>query len=104
MLARVAVALRIERRFVEFVARSRHPEFAVRRKNRAALRELRRDDAIKHIHAAMHRFQNINRRANAHEVARQIFREKIGHEAGEFVALRMRFADGESADGESVEG
>ena len=98
----MAIALRVERRLVEFVARPRQPQFAVRGKHRAALRELRGDDAVKHVHPAMHRLQNIDRRAHPHQVARQRLRQKIRHEARELIALRVRLAHRQPADGQPV--
>ena len=87
----------------EFVNAAAHLQKAARGEDGAALRHLRRHDAIEHVHAAMHRFEDIERRADAHEVARLVVRQKLRGEFAQVLALALAFADRESADGESVE-
>ena len=102
--ATVAVAVGVEGAVLEFVDGARDVEFAVGSEHGAALGELRRDDAVEHVHAAVDGLEDVDGRADAHEVAREIFGEVFGDEAGELVALGVGFTDGETADGEAVEG
>ena len=69
----------------------------------AALRQLRGDDAVEHVHPAVHGLEEVGRRADAHQVARQQAGQLGGHGAGELVALGGRLADRETADGHAVE-
>ena len=51
----------------------------------------------------MNGFEQIDRRADAHEVARKILRKQGRRQFAEVFALGFGFADGQSADGEAVE-
>ena len=48
-------------------------------------------------------FENIERRADAHEVARLVLRQKLRGEFAHVLALALALPHGEPADGESVE-
>ena len=98
-----AGAGRIEFLLGEFVNAAAHLQKAARGEDGAALRELRRHDAIEHVHAAMDGFENVERRADAHEVARLVLRQKLRGEFAHVLALALALADREPADGESVE-
>ena len=98
-----AGAERIERGVGEFVHASAQLQKSARRESGPALRDLRGDDAIKHVHAAVHGFEDVERRADAHEVARAIKREKLCGEFAGVLAFAAALADGEAADGESIE-
>ena len=99
-----AGAAGVEWFFGEFIHGAAAVDFAVRGEGGAALGELGGDDAIEHVHAAVHGFEDVDRGAHAHEVAGQVFGQLGGDDAGELVALGVGFADGEAADGEAVEG
>ena len=98
-----AGASRIEFLLGEFVNAAAHLQKPARSENGAALRQLRRHDAIEHVHAAMDGFENIERRADAHEIARLVLRQKLRGEFAHVLALALALADREPADGESVE-
>src|SRR5690349_19499451 len=77
-------------------------QFTMRGKHRAALRELRRNDAVEEIDPAMDRFENIERRADPHEIAGTVFRQLLRDDAGKLVTLRGCFTHGEPANGQPV--
>ena len=54
----------------EFVNAAAQLQKAARGESAAALRDLRGDDAVEHVDAAMHGFEDVERRADAHEIAR----------------------------------
>ena len=103
MLAGMAVAFGVDRFLGEFVHGATEMKFTVRGKRRAALRELRGNDAVEHVDAAVHGFENIDRCAHAHQVTGQMGGQLFSHHTGELVAFVMRFADREAADGNAVE-
>ena len=72
-----AGALRIERLLGAFVDAAAQLQEAARGEGDAALRELRRHDAVEHVDAAMDGFEDIERRADAHEVARLVVRQEL---------------------------
>ena len=104
VLAGVAMASGIKRLFREFVCAASQSDFALRSKRDSALCELGGDDAIKHIHATMHGFEDVNGGADSHEITWTIHRHMLGREVCESVALFVGFADREPADRETVEG
>ena len=95
---------RIEFLFGEFVNAAAHLQKAARGKNRAALGELRGHDAIEHVHATMDGFEQIERRADAHEIARLVLRQKLRGEFAHVFALALALSHREATDGEPVEG
>jgi len=58
-----ASAERIERVLGEFVHAAAQLQESARRERRPALRDLRGDDAIEHVHAAVHGLEDVERRA-----------------------------------------
>ena len=72
-----AGAVRIQLLLRAFVNAAAQLEKPARGESRAALRELRRHDAIEHVDAAMNGFEDIERRADAHEVARLVVRQQL---------------------------
>src|SRR3954447_24051086 len=87
----------------EFVNTAPQLQKAARRKGTTTLRDLRRDDAIKHINAAMHRFENVEGRADAHQVAWLVLWQQIGRKCADVFALIFLFADGKASNGETIE-
>ena len=87
----------------EFVNAAAHLEETARGEDGAALRQLRRHDAVEHVDAAMDGFEDIERRADAHEIARLVRRQKLRGELAHVLALALALADREAADGEAVE-
>ena len=83
---RRAAALGIQRFVGKFIDAAPQLQIAARGEGRAALRDLRGDDAVEHVHAAMHRFENVERCADAHEVARAVVREELREDVCEFTA------------------
>src|SRR3954470_14018223 len=79
----LAAAARVNGLVGKFINAPFQTEFPMRSENRATLGELRGNNAVEHIHAAVHRLENIERRTDAHEIARQVFGEMFGGEAGE---------------------
>ena len=55
--------------------------------------------AVEHIHAALYGFEDIYRRANAHEIARAVGGQNVIHHLYHLVHLFRRLAHGQSADG-----
>lgn len=99
----LAFARRIERIFVELVDAAIDMNFASRRKRGAAFRKIRRNDTIEHVDAPVNGLEQIERRTDAHQVARLIFRHQRRRQLAEIFALRFRFTDRESADRITVE-
>src|SRR5688572_27071334 len=75
-----AIAGRIEFFLRVFVNAAPHLQEAAGSEDRTALRELRRHDAIEHVHAAVNSFENIKRCAHSHQIARLVVRKKLGRE------------------------
>jgi len=67
-------------------------------------RQRRRQNAIEHIDAAMHGFEQIAGRAHSHEISRPILGQPLGHGGRAVLARRHGFAHREAADGKAVEG
>ena len=103
VFARVAVTVGVDGLFRKFVHGARQLEFSLRGEDRAALGELGGNDTVKHVHAAMDGFEEIDGRTDAHEIARNVLWKVIGNKAGELVALGVGLPDSEAADGETVE-
>ncbi len=87
----------------EFVNAAAHLEKTARGEGGAALRQLRRHDAVEHVDAAMDRFEDVERRADAHEIARFVRRQELRGELAQVFALALALADCETADGETIE-
>ena len=102
VLAGLAIALGIDRLFAQFIHGAAQLQFSMRGKGHAALRQLRGNNTVEHIDPTMYALENINRRAHAHEVTRQILRQMVGDESRHFVTLVLRFADGQAANSEAV--
>ena len=103
VLACVAVTVGVDGLFRKFVHGARQLEFSLRSEDRAALGELGGNDTVKHVHAAMDGFEEIDGGTDAHEIARNVLWKVIGNKAGELVALGVGLPDSEAADGETVE-
>ena len=100
---RGAVAERIEFVLGEFINAATQLQKPTRSERAASLSDLCGNDAVKHVHAAMHCFEQIERRAYAHEVAREILREKLRGEFASVLTLAAALADCKAADGVSIE-
>ena len=98
-----AVARRIELLLGEFIDAAPQLQVAARGENPAPLRDLRRDDAVEHVHAPVHRLENVEWRAHAHEVARLVLWQKARRERARVLALAFPLADRKPSDRESVE-
>ena len=70
----------------------------------AAAGNLRGDDAVEHVDAAVDGFEDVERGADAHEVAGFVAGEEFGSVGAGVFAFGFGFADGEAAEGEAVEG
>jgi hypothetical protein len=73
------------------------------REHHTLLRHGRGQDAVEHVHAAVHGLEQVERRADAHEVARQFARQQIGDPLGGGVALLTPLAHCEPTDREAIE-
>ncbi len=69
----------------------------------SALGDLRGNDAVEHVHAAMHGFQDVERRADAHEVARLVAGQEFRAQGAHVLALALSLSDREPADRKAVE-
>jgi hypothetical protein len=96
--ARGAIAGRIEFFVRVFVNAPPHLEKAPGSKDGASLRQLRRHDAVEHVYAAMDGFEDIERRADAHQIAWLVFRQKLRGEFAHRFALAFAFAHREPPD------
>ncbi len=99
-----AAAFGVELLLREPVNAAPHLQEPARGENSPALRELGRHDAVKHVHAAMDRLEQIERRAHAHEVARFVRGQQLGGEGADIFPFAFAFAHGQTADGVAVEG
>ena len=75
--ASLTAAMGVDRPLRKLMHGSAQLNLPLRGENDAALRELGGDDAVEHVDAAMNGFQQIDRRAHAHEIARQMRRKMI---------------------------
>ena len=91
--ARRARAGGIELFLGEFVNAAAHLQKTARREDSAPLRQLRRHDAVEHVDATVDGFENIERRADTHKVARFVVRQKLRGEFAQVFALALAFAD-----------
>ena len=98
-----AIAIGIERFVGKFVNAAAQLQKSARGKSGAALRQLRRHDAIEHVHPAMDGFQQIERRAHAHQVTRLVVRQQSGRELADVFAFALALAHREPADRVTVE-
>ena len=98
-----AGAIGIERLARAFINATPELQESTRSEGSAALRDLRGDNAIEHVHATVDRFQNIERSADTHEVSGFVFRQKRGGEFAGVLSLALALADGEAADRVAVE-
>ncbi len=96
-------ALGIERLGGIFVNAAPQLQKAARGKGSAALRELRRHDAIEHVHAVMDRLQDIERCAHSHEIARLVGWQKFRCVFAHFLALVLPLTHRKPADREAIE-
>ena len=76
-----------------------HVEHALGGKEHGVAAVARGHHAVEHIHAALYGFEDIYRRANAHEIARAVGGQNVIHHLNHFVHLFRRLAHGQSADG-----
>jgi len=98
-----AVALGVKRLIREPILAPRQAELPCEGVGEALLRHLGGDHTVKHIDPEAHRFEQIDRGADAHQVARATFGEQSRGVPGDRVAHLARLADREAADGEAVE-
>ncbi len=96
-------ALGIQRFEGELVDASAHLEETSRGEGASALSDLGRDDAIEHVHATAHGFEDIDWHADAHEVAGSVLWQEARGECADLLSGFAFFADGEATDRESVE-
>ena len=98
-----AAARRVQRRGIVGEARVAQVEHAARGVGARGAAGARRDHAVEHVDAALHRADDVVRRAHAHQVARRIRRQvrhgRIEHREGGGLA----FADRQPADRIAVE-
>ena len=66
--------------------------------------ECRRNNAVEHIHAALDRFEEVNRRSHSHEIPRSVMREQDSRVLNDVFPFIFRLADSESAQSISIEG
>src|SRR5688572_1917408 len=104
LLATPAIAPGIEGLLRELVHRPPHLQFAVRSKRHSSARQLRGNDAVEHIDAAVNALENVDRCAHAHEIARKIFRQMLSDPRRHVVALAVSFAYSQSSNGQAVKG
>jgi hypothetical protein len=64
--------------------------------------QLRGDDTVEHIDAAVNALQNVDGGAHTHEIARELLRQAFGDERGHIVPLEMSFAYCQASDSQSV--
>ena len=95
--AGVAAAALFEDRVVVRELGVLHDETACPRHGHAVACDARRVDAVEHIDAALHALDEAVRRANAHEVARLVLRQKRRRVLEHLVHELLRLADREAA-------
>jgi hypothetical protein len=100
---RFAAARCIERLIRDAVDAATEVELAARRERDAVLCERGRHDAVEHVDAAVHGLEQIERRADAHQVTRLVGGQQRRGQLGHVLALRTGLADGEAADRVAVE-
>ena len=88
----------------ELIDRAAQLQDATRGIRRSELGDFVRDDAVEHVDAAVDGFEEVERGADAHQVARLVVREHRRGDLTRVFALGLAFADREAADGEPVEG
>src|SRR6187551_1142484 len=98
-----AGTFRVELLLGEFVNPAPHLQVTAGSEGGPALRHLRGDDAIKHIHSAMDRFEDIERRPDSHEITRLLARQELCGEFAKILALIFRFSHRETTDGKTIE-
>ena len=104
VLAGRAGAARVERLVRVLVHAPAQLQVAPRGEDPAALAEGRRQDAVEHVEAAVHGLEQVERRADAHQVARPVPRHSRGGLLADVLPLVAPLAHGQSADGQAVEG
>ena len=98
-----AIALGIEGSLGEFVHGPPQLKFPVRGKGQAALRALRRHDAVEHVDASMNGLEQIQRCAHTHQVARQARRQNICDAPRNGITLEMGLTDSKAANRQTIE-
>ena len=101
--ARVARALRVQRRPILHVAGLLEREGPVAGEALAVARIARRQHAVEHVHAAGDRLHEVLGLADAHEVARLRGGQEARDQLGEVVHLGLGLADRQAADRVAVE-
>ena len=70
LAAGLAPAIGVERLFAQFIYGAAQLEFSMRGEDNSALGQLRWDNAVEHVDAAVHAFENVDGRAHAHQITR----------------------------------
>ncbi|EAU67275.1 hypothetical protein STIAU_4956 [Stigmatella aurantiaca DW4/3-1] len=97
------VTRRIQRGVVQPVDHAGNPHQAVEGVRIALLRHLRGDDAVEHVHAPHHRFQQVRGRAHPHQVARLVRGQRGRGPGGHRLALLLGLPHRQPANGEAIE-
>src|SRR5690349_14189956 len=92
--ARGTVAPFIERARIGAKLSALDVDASLGRERRAVPSHARRRDAIEEIDTATHTFDEILRKAHAHQVSRPIVWQRVVHDLENAVHVRLRFADG----------
>ncbi len=103
MGASVAIASGVDGRGIFSERGVAHDEPPCARHSRAGAGHSRGQDAIEHIHAPRHAFDQILRRADAHQIAGLIGRQDRVDHVEHGVHVRFALADAQAADGIPVE-
>ena len=96
---RRATTLRVERLGIVGMARVLDVDRAEAGESNAVAAIARRQHTIEHVDAASDGFEEIGRRADAHEITRPLRRQRRRGLADDFEHHALRFADGKPADG-----
>ena len=98
VLAGVARTAHVGRRLIRFVARVAQLEVTEAREQVAVARIARRHHAIEHVDAGLHAFDQVFRRAHAHQVARLVRRQPVRRVRDDLLHQWLGLADADAAD------
>ena len=93
---------RIRRLLTEFIDRAPKLQQPSRGENRPALGQLRWNDAVKHVHAPVHGFKKIKRRAHPHQISRPIRRQQRRRIRTHIFALALGLAHSQPTNSKTV--
>ncbi len=100
---RRAGAAGVEGRLGELVDAAVQVQAAARRECHSLLGQDRRHGAVEHVDATIDRLQEVERGADAHEIAREMLGQERRRERGTALAFDLALADREAADRVAVE-